>query len=254
MKTVVLPIIIIAIIGIGALLMFELTKNPLKPNINLTIEGLKDKYNVGEQFRFYVKATGYGKLCGDPYIIISSATNRSKIIWSYTGNESLGICPTRDIQDTFGTGLISINQTGSYLVQVLRGDKTSEKQILVSKSSKWPVIIDQLFVAPVGDEFNPINGALKAGQTYSVTCEITRLEAIQGNYTQYALLIQIQNSTGVSQGASWQFGMLPVGQKAEGGIYWTPKVSGNYTISSFVWRELTGTPQSDPLYLNVIVN
>ncbi|MBI3841560.1 MAG: hypothetical protein HY295_00150 [Thaumarchaeota archaeon] len=158
MKTLLLSIIAISlIIGICIVIIFVVTINP-KPNIGITIEGLKDTYNVGEQFRFYVKVNGYGKFCGDPYVAVSTATNPTEIIWSYSGQEFLGMCPSRDIQYTFGTRLISINQTGSYIVSIPFGDKVIRKEFTVISSQQGA--FEEKMITLAGDMAWRVCGAL----------------------------------------------------------------------------------------------
>ena len=133
MKTVFLSIMAIAaILGVGIVIILAITTNPIKSNIKITIEGLDETYKVGEKFRFHVKVSGYGKFCGDPYVVISTATNPPEIVWSYAGQEFIGVaCPSRDIQYTFGSKLISINQTGSYEVSVPFGNNVIRKEFAV---------------------------------------------------------------------------------------------------------------------------
>ena len=137
MKTLQLAILSVSlIIGVGFVIIFELEMNQKKSNINITIERIKDTYKVGEQFRFYVKVIGYGKFCGDPYVVISTATNPPEIVWSYSGQEFIGLCPLQDIQYTFGTRFVSINQTGSYEVSVPFGDSVIRKEFTVIPSQQ----------------------------------------------------------------------------------------------------------------------
>ena len=137
MKTVTLSIIAMAVIlVVGIVIILAITTNPIKSNIKITIEGLDETYHVGEEFRFYVKVNGYGKFCGDPYVVISTATNPPEIVWSYSGQEFIGVCPPRDIQYTFGTKFVSINQTGSYEVSVPFGDNVIRKEFTVIPSEQ----------------------------------------------------------------------------------------------------------------------
>lgn len=127
MKTVYLAILSIGLIlGIGITIMLGILMVPRQPNINITIEGLKDTYEIGKQFSFHVKVNGYGSFCGSPDVEIFKTTNRSEIVWTNAENEFIGInCPERDLQLGFGYFGISINQTGSYTLSV---DNKIEKE------------------------------------------------------------------------------------------------------------------------------
>ena len=114
------------------------TNHPIKQNVKISIEGLDETYKVGEKFSFHVKASGYGRFCGDPNVVIYNATNPSEILWSYQGQEFIGMCPLRDIQNTFGYRSISINQTGSYIVSVPFGDNATKKEFTVIPLQQEP--------------------------------------------------------------------------------------------------------------------
>jgi len=138
MKTLYLAIISIGLIlGIGITIMFGILMVPRQPNINITIQGLKDTYEVGERFSFHVKVNGYGSFCGDPAVEIFKTTNRSEIVWAYDRNEFIGICPERDLDDAFGFRNISINQTGSYIVSI---NNKIEKEFTITPSQPKRII------------------------------------------------------------------------------------------------------------------
>lgn len=99
------------------------------PHAGITIEGLQDKYNVGEKLDFSVIAKGYGSYCSGPYVEIYNATNQSQMFWGgsfmqYTGT----YCNPHNFEFVFHVGEpqqyslsdkvpIILEKPGTYLVK-----------------------------------------------------------------------------------------------------------------------------------------
>ena len=71
----------------------------------------------------------------------------------------------------------------------------------------------------------------------------------------FAYLIQIQNSEGVTVSLSWIAGSLSPGQSFSPSASWTPTSAGTYDVTAFVWESIDNpTALSPPLTIDVSVN
>ena len=71
----------------------------------------------------------------------------------------------------------------------------------------------------------------------------------------FAYLIQIQDSEGVTVSLSWIAGSLSPGQSFSPSASWTPTSVGTYTVTAFVWESIDNpTALSPPLTTDVSVN
>ena len=71
----------------------------------------------------------------------------------------------------------------------------------------------------------------------------------------FAYLIQIQDSEGVTVSLSWIAGSLSPGQSFSPSASWTPTSAGTYTVTAFVWESIDNpTALSPPLTTDVSVN
>lgn len=102
------------------------------------------------------------------------------------------------------------------------------------------------FVSPFEDELNPTD-VVKVGQNYSVTAKVARSnEHDSSSLIHYVLLISIKDQRGKVVVTSWSYGKILQNESSSyGGIYWTPHSGETYTIESFVWASLTGTPLAE---------
>ena len=71
----------------------------------------------------------------------------------------------------------------------------------------------------------------------------------------FAYLIQIQDSDGITVSLSWIAGSLSPGQSFSPSASWTPTSVGTYTVTAFVWESIDNpTALSPPLTIDVSVN
>ena len=71
----------------------------------------------------------------------------------------------------------------------------------------------------------------------------------------FAYLIQIQDSDGVTVSLSWIAGSLSPGQSFSPSASWTPTSAGTYDVTAFVWESIDNpTALSPPLSIDVSVN
>ena len=71
----------------------------------------------------------------------------------------------------------------------------------------------------------------------------------------FAYLIQIQDSDGVTVSLSWIAGALSPGQSFSPSASWTPTSTGTYDVTAFVWESIDNpTALSPPLSIDISVN
>ena len=71
----------------------------------------------------------------------------------------------------------------------------------------------------------------------------------------FAYLIQIQDSDGVTVSLSWIAGSLSPGQSFSPSASWTPTSAGTYDVTAFVWESIDNpTALSPPLSIDISVN
>ena len=114
------------------------------PSTGLTVDGLKDRYKVGEQIDFVMKFNELIGDCTQPHVLVKNQTNQT--IWE---SKLVAVpCPP-DLtlhhaqgEMKFGNselGYLRINQTGSYYIHVWFGKEITEK-IIVSYGP-FPLIL-----------------------------------------------------------------------------------------------------------------
>ena len=71
----------------------------------------------------------------------------------------------------------------------------------------------------------------------------------------FAYLVQVQDSEGVTVALSWISGSLLDGQSLSPSVSWTPSEAGTYAITAFVWESVENpTALLPPLAADVVVN
>jgi len=207
---------------------------------------------VGREFIIMTEITNREQL-ERPVVVITQVYDSEDII------ESIGI--VSGIVNASGAIKVGVSWTpqhpGNYKLKSFAISDFESPTILANPNESkftvppadFPYVrIDALYVAPGYNPFEAIsNYTIKVGKPYSVTTEITRLKAPNfgnENALKYVLDIEIRDKEGRVIASSWSSGILPVGKSATGGIYWTPTVTGNYTIQSVVLGNFVGTPLS----------
>jgi hypothetical protein len=102
------------------------------PSMELTVEGLKDAYKVGEQIDFVMKFNELIGDCTEPHVLVKDQTNQT--IWESKFIEVP--CPPdltlhhAEGEMKFGNselGYLRINQTGSYYIHIWFATEITEK-------------------------------------------------------------------------------------------------------------------------------
>ena len=215
---------------------------------------------TGQQFIILTNVTNYGEL-DKAFLAITEAVDSEGV------TESIGIVGgLLKVGESTKVGVSwTPLQSGNYQLKsfalselenpVILATASQSNVVISSTSSNTYVNIDGLYVAPFSNPFEIIgNNTIKLGGSYSVTAEITRLNANFGSEdVSYVLIIQINDKEGRAITSSWHSGTLAVGKSASGGIYWTPTKAGSYTIQSVVLGNLAGTPLSPMQSVNITV-
>src|SRR2546422_11007306 len=122
-------------VGIGLIILFALIFVPKaqtlttgRDHIDVTIEGLKNVYKVGEVIDPVIKLRGYGNPCFSPNLSVRDAKTL-EVVWA--SRTALTTCEIQsqeinvDIHpEDIGTTPIIINETGSYKMAASAPGKT----------------------------------------------------------------------------------------------------------------------------------
>ena len=106
----------------------------LKPQDEITIEGFKDAYRVGEKIDFAIKFKGFLP-CGGPSFVVKNAENKTV----FDPGIRLVLCDSDigygEAQWKFGDlETLIINQTGSYTMEISVSSKPIERKFTVTQS------------------------------------------------------------------------------------------------------------------------
>jgi len=84
------------------------------------------------------------------------------------------------------------------------------------------------------------------GQQYVIVTDI-RSNNDKGLIDNFTSMIEVRDSTGVTQHLAWQSGSLKGGADAEIGVSWTPQQAGDYQLRTFIISNL-----ENPQILSVV--
>lgn len=113
------------------------SSKPARSHLELSIEGLKERYVAGEEIVFEVHATGYGRPCGYPTVQIVSADS-NEIVYDI-GAVSIVFCDPDmraidvvwTLEDIGAPQEMKIDCAGSYEVVVYYDGRTAEGDFVV---------------------------------------------------------------------------------------------------------------------------
>ncbi len=115
--------IIFCIIAAGIVIIFVIESKNQVDNIDIVIEGLHDKYKVGQEIEFLVTVKGYGSYCDKPTVVISKNLDGSDPIWISNESFFIGVnCTKKEIHETFRYGVdevpLVIEKPGKYFILI----------------------------------------------------------------------------------------------------------------------------------------
>ena len=147
--------------------------------------------------------------------------------------------------------------TADYADGTLPLPYTTNDQVSITSTTIIGTIVPPLERAPatnlrIVDTFGSSIDAVSTDQQVQITADLSNG---QDRDQDFAYLIQIQNSEGVTVSLSWIAGSLSPGQSFSPSASWTPTSVGTYDVTAFVWESIDNpTALSPPLTIDVSVN
>ena len=147
--------------------------------------------------------------------------------------------------------------TADYADGTLPLPYTTNDSVSITSTTIIGTIVPPLERAPatnlrIVDTFGSSIDAVSVDQQVQITAD---LSSGQDKDQDFAYLIQIQNSDGVTVSLSWIAGALSSGQSFSPSGSWTPTSVGTYTVTAFVWESIDNpTALSPPLTIDISVN
>ena len=147
--------------------------------------------------------------------------------------------------------------TADYADGTLPLPYTTNDQVSITSTTIIGTIVPPLERAPatnlrIVDTFGSSIDAVSVDQQVQITAD---LSSGQDKDQDFAYLIQIQNSDGVTVSLSWIAGSLSPDKQFSPSGSWTPTDAGTYTVTVFVWESIDNpTALSPSLTIDVSVN
>ena len=147
--------------------------------------------------------------------------------------------------------------TADYADGTLPLPYTVNDSVSITSTTIIGTIVPPLERAPatnlrIVDTFGSSISAVSIDQQVQITADLSNG---QDRDQDFAYLIQIQDSDGVTVSLSWIAGSLSPGQSFSPSASWTPTDVGTYTVTAFVWESIDNpTALSPPLTIDVSVN
>ena len=147
--------------------------------------------------------------------------------------------------------------TADYADGTLPSPYTTNDNVSITSTTIIGTIVPPLERAPatnlrIVDTFGSSIDAVSIDQQVQITADLSNG---QDRDQDFAYLIQIQNSDGVTVSLSWIAGSLSPGQSFSPSASWTPTSAGTYDVTAFVWESIDNpTALSPPLSIDVSVN
>ena len=147
--------------------------------------------------------------------------------------------------------------TADYSDGTLPSPYTTSDSVSITSTTIIGTIVPPLERAPASnlrivDTFGSSIDAVSIDQQVQITADLSNG---QDRDQDFAYLIQIQNSDGVTVSLSWIAGSLSPGQSFSPSASWTPTSAGTYDVTAFVWESIDNpTALSPPLSIDVSVN
>ena len=147
--------------------------------------------------------------------------------------------------------------TADYADGTLPLPYTSNDNVSITSTTIIGTIVPPLERAPatnlrIVNTFGSNIDTVAVDQQVQITADLSNG---QDRDQDFAYLIQIQNSDGVTVSLSWIAGSLSPGQSFSPSASWTPTSVGTYDVTAFVWESIDNpTALSPPLSIDVSVN
>ena len=147
--------------------------------------------------------------------------------------------------------------TADYADGTLPLPYTTNDIVSITSTTIIGTIVPPLERAPatnlrINDSFGSSIDAVSVDQQVQIVADLSNG---QDRDQDFAYLIQIQDSDGVTVSLSWIAGSLSPGQSFSPSASWTPTSVGTYDVTAFVWESIDNpTALSPPLSIDISVN
>ena len=146
--------------------------------------------------------------------------------------------------------------TADYTDGTLPDPYSTNDDIAITDTAIIGTIVPPLERAPVSnarvvDSFGNALTSVSVDQQVQITADLVNG---QDRTQEFAYLVQIQDSNGVTVSLAWITGQLNTGQSLAPAQSWTPEAAGSYTATVFVWESLdnpTALSPPDTVTINV---
>ncbi len=238
------------------------------------------RWNIGEvQFlEASYPATGTGVIrVIDPDMNLDpeAVDNFNVDVWSNSdaGGIDLTVTETNEATGIFeGTVFFTVSdQSSGHRLRVAEGDTVTAKyedntlpvpyttadEFAISATTLIGTIVPPLERAPAAnlrivDAFRNSLSTVTVDQQVQLTADLSNG---QEREQEFAYLVQIQNSEGVTVSLAWITGSLTEVQKLSPALSWIPTEAGTYTATAFVWESVDNpTALSPPVSTTITVS
>jgi hypothetical protein len=147
--------------------------------------------------------------------------------------------------------------TAYYTDETLPDPYTTADSIDITATTLIGTIVPPLERAPASDLkiVDPFGNSLSTVSPDQQVQVSANLANGQDRDQDFAYLVQIQDSDGVTVALAWIAGSLSPGQSFSPAVSWIPTESGTYTVTAFVWESISNpTALSPPVTIDVSVN
>ena len=147
--------------------------------------------------------------------------------------------------------------TAEYEDNTLPDPYTTADELDITATSLIGTVVPPLERAPAAncrivDAFDNTLSSVAVDQQVQITCDVANG---QDREQQFAYLIQIQDSNGVTVSLNWITGSLSAGQSFSPALSWIPLATDSYDVTAFVWESVDNpTALSPPVDTAVTVN
>ena len=147
--------------------------------------------------------------------------------------------------------------TGEYDDNTLPSPYNTSDQIGIKATSIIGTIVPPLERAPASslrtvDTLGNALDSVSVDQQVQITADLV---SGQDKDQEFAYIVQVQDSSGVTVELAWITGTLSPGQSFSPSKSWVPTMPGTYTATAFVWESVsTPTALSPPAELTITVN
>ena len=238
------------------------------------------RWNIGEvqwlEASYPASGTGVVRIIDPDMNLDPEAVDNFDVdVWSDSdaGGIDLTVTETNEATGIFeGTVFFTVtDESSGHRLRVAEGDTvtaeyedntlpdpyTTADELDITATSLIGTVVPPLERAPivscrVVDAFGNTLSSVSVDQQVQITCDLANG---QDREQQFAYLVQIQDSNGVTVQLAWITGSLAPGQSFSPAQSWIPEAAGSYDATAFVWESVDNpTALSPPVTTPITVN